>query len=44
MELQEALAVLLDRMPTLRLAVAPGSVSWKTGTVLRGPRELPVTW
>ncbi|MFE0591387.1 cytochrome P450 [Micromonospora echinospora] len=44
MELEEVLAVLLDRMPTLRLAVAPGSVSWKTGTVLRGPRELPVTW
>ncbi|SCL23844.1 nocardicin N-oxygenase [Micromonospora pallida] len=44
MELHEALAALRERVPTLRLAVPPGSVSWKAGTVLRGPRELPVTW
>ncbi|WBB80750.1 cytochrome P450 [Micromonospora sp. WMMD882] len=44
MELHEALAVLLDRAPALRLAVPPADVSWKTGTILRGPRELPVTW
>ncbi|MFB9546899.1 cytochrome P450 [Micromonospora sagamiensis] len=44
MELHEAIAVLRERVPTLRLAVPPDSVDWKTGTILRGPRELPVTW
>lgn len=44
MELHEALAVLADRIPTLRLAVPARSVRWKTGTILRGPRALPVTW
>ncbi|MFG1953496.1 cytochrome P450 [Micromonospora sp. NPDC048830] len=44
MELHEALAALRDRIPTLRLAVPAGNVSWKTGTILRGPRELPVAW
>lgn len=44
MELHETLGVLLDRVPGLRLAVAPDTVSWKTGTILRGPHELPVAW
>lgn len=44
MELQEALAALRDRVPELRLAVPARSVRWKTGTILRGPRALPVTW
>ena len=44
MELYEALAALLARVPTLRLAVPPDAVRWKAGTILRGPRALPVTW
>ncbi|MEU4569796.1 cytochrome P450 [Micromonospora sp. NPDC023956] len=44
MELHEALVALRERVPGLRLAVPAGSVGWKTGTILRGPRELPVTW
>ncbi|WP_416904235.1 cytochrome P450 [Micromonospora echinospora] len=44
MELHEALVALRERVPTLRLAVPAGNVGWKTGTLLRGPRELPVTW
>lgn len=44
MELHETLAALRDRVPTLRLAVPARTVRWKTGTILRGPRALPVTW
>jgi nocardicin N-oxygenase len=44
MELQVALGHLLERLPGLRLAIPEGELSWKTGMVVRGLRELPVAW
>jgi cytochrome P450 len=44
MELQECLSALLRRLPTLRLAVRPDEVPWKTGMFVRRPAALPVTW
>lgn len=40
-ELQEALDVLLTRLPDLRLA---GDVEWKKQTLVRGPVTMPVEW
>jgi cytochrome P450 len=40
-ELQEALRVLLERLPGLRLA---GDIVWKTEMLVRGPRTMPVGW
>jgi cytochrome P450 len=40
-ELQEALRVLLARLPDLRLA---GDLVWKTEMLVRGPRTMPVGW
>jgi cytochrome P450 len=40
-ELQEALRVLVDRLPGLHLA---GDVEWKTRMIVRGPRTMPVDW
>jgi cytochrome P450 len=44
MDLQVALAALLDRCPGLRLAVAEDDLEWKTGMAVRGPVALPVEW
>ena len=44
MELQIALATLLARFPDLRIAVPEEEIPWKAGTLIRGPRRLPVTW
>lgn len=44
MELQVALATLLRRLPTLRLAVPEPELRWKTGMLVRGLDELPVAW
>ncbi|MEU6668535.1 cytochrome P450 [Streptomyces sp. NPDC046727] len=35
---------LLDRVPGLRLAVAPDRVPFRKGALIRGPEALPVTW
>ncbi|APU15012.1 MULTISPECIES: cytochrome P450 [Actinoalloteichus] len=43
-ELQVALESLLTRFPDLRLTTPAEEVPWKEGTLLRSPRELPVTW
>ncbi|WP_054811924.1 cytochrome P450 [Nocardia arizonensis] len=43
-ELQVALAGLVDTFPTLRLAVPLEDIPWKTGLLVRGPRELLVDW
>ncbi len=43
-ELQVALASLLRRFPTLRLGVASEEVPWKVGLLVRGPKQLPVSW
>ncbi|WP_326766961.1 cytochrome P450 [Streptomyces sp. NBC_01591] len=41
LELQEALAALITRLPGLRLA---GDVTWKSEMLVRGPRVMPVEW
>lgn len=42
LEGQVAINALLRRAPGLRLAVAPGTLRWRRGLVLRGLEELPV--
>jgi len=44
MDLRIAMAALLDRFPSLRLAVPAEELEWKTGMAVRGPVALPVTW
>jgi cytochrome P450 len=44
MELQVSLSTLLTRLPQLRLAVPEQSLRWRSGMLVRGPRELPITW
>jgi cytochrome P450 len=44
MQLQVAIATILDRFPHLELAVPEHEVPWKTGRVSRGPERLPVRW
>jgi cytochrome P450 len=44
MELQVALATLLERLPQLRFGVPEEEIVWKRGMLMRGPRSLPVIW
>jgi cytochrome P450 len=44
LELGTALLQMTQRLPKLRLAVAPSDVQWKEGGLQRGPRTLPVKW
>ncbi len=44
MELQVAVATLLRRLPTIRLAVPEHELRWKDHPVSRGLLSLPVTW
>jgi len=44
MELEIALRVLLDRVPTLRLAVPVTDLALRPGVTIQGVNELPVTW
>ena len=44
MELQVALAALVDRLPGLRLAVPADEVPWRADRLVRGVRALPVAW
>ncbi|MEV0190826.1 cytochrome P450 [Kitasatospora purpeofusca] len=44
MELQVAIGTLLNRFPGLRLAVPPEALDWRTGSIWRYPRTLPVAW
>jgi cytochrome P450 len=44
MDLQVALATLLDRCPELGLAVPEDHLEWKTGMAVRGPIALPIAW
>lgn len=44
LELQVALAGLLNRFPTLRPAVDLDELDWKPGLSTRSLRALPVTW
>ncbi len=43
-EMRVAFPALLNRFPTLSLAVAPGDVPLRTDSNIYGVRELPVTW
>jgi mycocyclosin synthase len=40
----EALTVLVDRFPKLRLALPVDQLSWRTGNIKRVPERLPVLW
>ena len=44
LEGQIAIGTLLERFPNLRLAVAPETLRWSRGAVLRGLKSLPVIW
>lgn len=44
MDMQTALAALLNRFPDLRLAVPEAELEWKSGMAVRGPVALPITW
>ena len=44
MDVQVALAALLDRLPGLHLAVPEASLQWKAGMAVRGPVTLPIGW
>ena len=44
MEAQLLVDALLDRLPTLRLAVPPDQVPFRKGALIRGPEALPVAW
>ncbi|WP_410673340.1 cytochrome P450 [Amycolatopsis sp. cmx-4-68] len=44
MDIQTALAALLDRFPDLRAAVPEAELTWKTGMAVRGPVAFPIAW
>ncbi|MEH1128145.1 cytochrome P450 [Micromonospora sp. CPCC 206061] len=44
MELQVAVATLVEAFPDLRLATPEQDLAWKPGLLVRGLRALPVTW
>ncbi|MGC4897173.1 cytochrome P450 [Micromonospora sp. DT31] len=44
LELELALAAVLDRLPGVRLTVAPVDVPWDFRITAAGPATLPVTW
>ncbi|PPK65597.1 cytochrome P450 [Actinokineospora auranticolor] len=43
-ELRVGIGTLLDRLPTLTLAVDRESLTWRPGRMARGLHRLPVTW
>ncbi|MGW1741433.1 cytochrome P450 [Nocardia sp. NPDC001965] len=43
-ELQVALEALLERFPALRLATPLDEIPWKSGLLVRGPKQLLVQW
>ena len=44
LEAQYALAALLGRLPDLALAAAPADLRWRGGLIMRGLRQLPVSF
>jgi cytochrome P450 len=44
MELQVAVATLLERLPGLRLAGPEEDLEWKSGLLVRGLKRMPVAW
>ncbi|KAB8163025.1 cytochrome P450 [Streptomyces sp. 3MP-14] len=43
-ELQEAITAVLDRLPSLKLAVPETDLEWKHGSMINGITGLPVIW
>lgn len=43
-ELQAVFAQLLQRLPTMRVAINPADIQLTNDTLVNGPTELPVTW
>ena len=43
-EIRTAIGLLLQQLPTLRLAVPAADVRWKAGHSITGPEGLPVEW
>jgi cytochrome P450 len=44
LEVRSAMATLLERFPTLELALAPEEVEWSATSMLRSAVSLPLTW
>jgi cytochrome P450 len=44
LEVERTLRALLERFPTLDLAIAPEDVKWSRATFLRSAAELPIVW
>ncbi len=44
LELNVLLTTLIRRLPSLRLAIPPEEIEWRSGGLLRGVAALPVTW
>ena len=44
LEIEVVLDRVLERFPTMELAVAPEDVKWEAETLLRTPAQLPLTW
>jgi cytochrome P450 len=44
MELQVALGTILSRLPAVRIAVPGDSLTWHSGTIMRGLAALPIAW
>jgi cytochrome P450 len=44
MELQVAIATLLERLPGLRFAGPEEELEWKSGLLVRGLKRMPVAW
>ncbi|MEU1202302.1 cytochrome P450 [Streptomyces sp. NPDC005813] len=44
MQIELLLDTLLERLPGLRLAVAPDEVPFRQRTMIRGPEALPIAW
>ncbi|MEV6234980.1 cytochrome P450 [Saccharopolyspora shandongensis] len=44
MEIQVALKTLIEGIPGLQKAVPDQEVTWRSGSILRAPTSLPVTW
>ncbi|MFF4443690.1 cytochrome P450 [Streptomyces sp. NPDC001502] len=44
LEARTAVRALLETFPALELDAHPAALAWRPGTLLRGPRSLPVRW
>ncbi|MER7462177.1 cytochrome P450 [Streptomyces sp. NPDC097981] len=44
LQARTAVTALLDRCPALSLNAGPAALAWRSGLLIRGPRELPVRW